>query len=157
MNEGRRLVRRSVLDRLTQSEAHEPRNWSDSVRLHRAAVLRDVEWLLNTRRIADPAPAWCPELQQSVYHYGLPDVSSISADSPDARRLLLRQVEDTIAQFEPRLSNVHVSQPSAEGGSVRHVRFVIEALLHMETESETIIFDTVLEPGSGRFSITSTV
>src|SRR5262245_24878417 len=135
MNEGRRLVRRSVLDRLIQSEAHEPRNLSDSIRLHRTAVLRDVEWLLNTRRIARPAPAWCTELQQSVYHFGLPDVTSKSADSPDARRELLRQVEETIMQFEPRLSNVHVSQPKTERAS-RQVRFVIEALLHLETETE---------------------
>jgi type VI secretion system protein ImpF len=151
MSEGR--VRRSVLDRLLQTEAHEPRNFSDSLRLHRAAVLRDVEWLLNTRRIPFLAPAWCPELQQSIYHFGIPDVTSKSADSPETRRELLRQVEETIVQFEPRLSNVHVSQPKAESRSARHVRFVIEALLHLETETETIVFDTVLEPSSGRFSI----
>jgi type VI secretion system protein ImpF len=155
MNEGRRLVRRSVIDRLVQSEAHEPRNWSDSVRLHRAAVLRDVEWLLNTRRIAQPAPAELPELRQSLYHFGLPDVSSLSADSSDSRRLLLRQVEEAIAQFEPRLSNVHVSEPGAASSSVRRLRFVVEALLHLETESEPIVFDTVLESGSGRFTVSS--
>jgi type VI secretion system protein ImpF len=155
MNEGTRLVRRSVLDRLVQSEAHEPRNWSDSLRLQRAAVLRDVEWLLNTRRIAWPAPAQLSELQQSVYHFGLPDMTSASPNSPDSRRLLLRQVEAAIAQFEPRLSNVHVSEANTEGTAVRHVRFIIEALLQVETESEPIVFDTVLEPGSGRFSVSS--
>jgi type VI secretion system protein ImpF len=156
MKEGTQLIRRSVLDRLVQSEAHEPRNWSDSVRLHRAAVVRDVEWLLNTRRIARLAPAALSELQQSVYHYGLPDMTSVSAHSSDARRLLLRQVEEAIAQFEPRLSNVRVSEPNTEGKSVLHVRFIIEALLRVDTETEPIVFDTVLEPGSGRFSVAST-
>src|SRR5262247_1008909 len=136
MSEGRRLIRRSVLDRLIQSEAHEPRNCSDSVRLHREAVLRDVEWLLNTRRTIAIASASFPEVQNSVYHYGLPDVTSISADSPAARRELLRQVEDTIDRFEPRLSSVKVSEPKGDPSTSRQVRFVIEALLHLETESE---------------------
>jgi type VI secretion system protein ImpF len=156
MNEGRKLVRRSVLDRLVQTEAHEPRTWNDSVRLHRQAVLRDVEWLLNTRRVAEPAPASYTELQKSVYHYGLPDVTSISADSVVARRELLRQVEDTIARFEPRLSSVRVSEPKSEESSGRHVRFLVEATLHLETQTEQIVFDTLLEPSSGRFSIAGT-
>src|SRR5262245_5716451 len=153
MSEGRRLVRRSVLDRLVQSEAHEPRTWSDSVRMYREAVLRDVEWLLNTRRTIETASASFPEVQNSVYHYGLADVTSISADSPAARRELLRQVEDTIARFEPRLSDVKVNEPEVDLKSARQVRFVIEALLHLETESERIVFDTVLDSGSGRFSV----
>lgn len=154
MKDPQRLVRRSVLDRLVQSEAGEPRSWTESVQVAKRAVLRDVEWLLNTRRIADPAPATLQELQRSVYHYGIPDVTSISADSMYARRELLRQVEDCIALFEPRLSHVRVSEPTAEGSAARHVRFVVEAVLKLESETEPIVFDTMLEPTSGRFSVT---
>ena len=156
MNQGTRLVRRSVLDRLVQSEAHEPRNWADSLRLHREAVLRDVEWLLNTRRVAFPAPAALTELQQSVYHYGLADMTAISPRSPEARRQLLRQIEEVIAQFEPRLSNVRASEAKSETFSGRHLRFLVQATLHVETETEPIVFDTVLEPASGRFSVAGT-
>lgn len=154
MKDPQRLVRRSVLDRLVQSEAAEPRSWSESVQMAKRAVLRDVEWLLNTRRIAEPAPASFPELQQSVYHYGIPDVTSVSADSHTARRELLRQVADCIAHFEPRLSHVRVSEPSTEKRTGRQVRFIIEALLKLETETEPIVFDTLLEPTNGRFSVT---
>lgn len=154
MKDSQRLVRRSVLDRLVQSEAGEPRSWTESVQVAKRAVLRDVEWLLNTRRIADPAPATLQELQRSVYHYGIPDVTSISADSTYARRELLRQVEDCIALFEPRLSHVRVSEPTAEGSAARQVRFIVEAVLKLESETEPIVFDTMLEPTSGRFSVT---
>ena len=56
-------------------------------------MLRDLEWLLNTRRIVDPAPDACTEVQNSVYHFGLPDITSLSAESEAARLKLVRQVE----------------------------------------------------------------
>ena len=43
---------------------------SESVRQFKAAVQRDLEWLLNTRRIADAPPEELEELTRSVYHYG---------------------------------------------------------------------------------------
>ena len=154
MKEPERIIRRSVIDRLTQTGEPEPRTWSDSVRLLRQAVLRDVEWLLNTRRIAEPAGNEFPEVQQSVYHYGLPDVTSVSADSAAARKQLLRQVEQTLQQFEPRLTSIRVTDAGAKGEATRSLRFVVEGLLRMHPEPEPIAFDTVLDAGSGRFNVT---
>jgi type VI secretion system protein ImpF len=154
MKEPERIIRRSVIDRLTQTGEPEPRTWSESVRLLKRAVLRDVEWLLNTRRIADPAGDEFPELQQSVYHYGLPDVTSMSADSAAARRQLVRQVEQCLQQFEPRLTSIRVTEAAAQGETTRSLRFVVEGLLRMHPEPEPIAFDTVLDSGSGRFNVT---
>ena len=153
MNPNDRVLRRSVLDRLVQSGEPEPRNWYESVRALKAAVLRDIEWLLNTRRVIEPAGDALPELQQSVYHYGLPDVTSLSTDSTSARKQLLRRVETTIELFEPRLTSVRVIEAVTEGETGRHVRFVVEGLLRLHPDPEPIAFDTIMEAGTGRFSV----
>jgi type VI secretion system protein ImpF len=153
MKESETVVRRSVLDRLIQTGEPEPRTQADSVRAVRAAVLRDVEWLLNTRRIHLEAPAHLTELHESVYFYGIPDITSLSADSPSVRSRVLRWVADAIERFEPRLAAVRVNELPADENS-RQVRFQVEALLQLPVP-EAIYFDTVLDPTSGRFRLTA--
>jgi type VI secretion system protein ImpF len=155
MRETEPVARRSVLDRLLQNGEPAPRTWSDSVRLLKASLLRDVDWLLNTRRIMEPAPDSLAELQQSVYHYGLPDVSSLSADSQETRRLLMRQVEECLRMFEPRLEDVRVSESDADSGRRQHqLRLVVEGTLQLDSETVPVVFDTVLDSSSGRFNVT---
>ncbi|MGH7469931.1 MAG: type VI secretion system baseplate subunit TssE [Longimicrobiales bacterium] len=153
-------VRQSVLDRLIDLEpqlrADPPANWSDSVRKLRAAVMRDVEWLLNTRRIIHAAPDHMPQLAASVYNYGLEDITSRSRDSEDTRTQLARQIEECISQFEPRLTSVRVIVREDDSDSAQRIRFSIDALLRMEPDPERILFDTVLEVTSGEFQIAGT-
>jgi type VI secretion system protein ImpF len=150
-------VKQSVLDRLIDNAPLErqdpPLPWADSVRRLRAAVRRDLEWLLNTRRIINTANANQLEVQNSVYHYGLPDVTSLSGDSPDTPILLARQMEECIAMFEPRLAAVRVTSSDTVGDSQHRIRFVIEALLKMDPDPERVMFDTVLEVTSGDFEV----
>jgi type VI secretion system protein ImpF len=142
-----------MLDRLLQTGEPEPRTWSESVRALKASLMRDIDWLLNTRRIADTAPASLAELRQSVYHYGLPDVTSLSADSTETKRLLMRQVEECLRQFEPRLTSVRVSEAESRAGSARQLRFVVEGILQLDPVPEPVVFDTVLDSSSGRFNV----
>jgi type VI secretion system protein ImpF len=142
-----------MLDRLLQTGEPEPRTWSESVRALKASLMRDIDWLLNTRRIADTAPASLTELRQSVYHYGLPDVTSLSADSTETKRLLMRQVEECLRQFEPRLTSVRVSEAESRAGSARQLRFVVEGILQLDPVPEPVVFDTVLDSSSGRFNV----
>jgi type VI secretion system protein ImpF len=153
MKDGDAIVRRSVLDRLLQTGEPEPRTWHDSVRQTKAAVARDVEWLLNTRCISTPAPDTLTELRDSVYHYGLPDITSFSADSVTARRELLRNVTDTVQRFEPRLTNVRVREVAKASEGKREIRFVVEGMLRLHPQPEPVAFDTVLEATSGRFTL----
>ncbi len=153
-----RTAKASLLDRLIDLAPREPidapSSRKESVAMHRATVLRDVEWLLNARRTIVPIPDSLPELQTSVFAYGLPDLSSIAADSPEARIGLSRQVKRVIEQFEPRLTDVRVSL--AEIGDVqRQLHFTVEALLLMEPDAERVVFDTVMELSSGDFSVSS--
>jgi type VI secretion system protein ImpF len=147
-----RLIRRSVLDRLVQNGEAEPRSEAESIRAFKNSVMRDVEWLLNSRQIIDLAPSELSELQDSVYHYGLPDITSVSADSLTSRRELLKRVEQCVERFEPRLTGVTVSEAVAEAGKTRTIRFRVEATLKLD-DPEPIFFETVLDPGSGRFAV----
>jgi type VI secretion system protein ImpF len=152
-----RPVRPSVLDRLIDTELKTAADGTvtraESVRRMKESLLRDVEWLLNTRRTIESAPESCPELQRSLYHFGLPDTTSLSADSDVDRRRLLRSVEESLRLFEPRLAAVRVTPGAAEKGGPRQIRFVIEALLRLDPEPERVVFDTVLEGASGKFVI----
>jgi type VI secretion system protein ImpF len=147
-------VRLSVLDRLV-SGTDGAASLSESVSAMRDAVRRDLDRLLNTRRIAEPATDEFPEVQKSLYHYGLPDITSLSGDSSTARRRLVRQVEEAIELFEPRLMNVRVSgMDTPARADRRQIRFHIEALLRLDPDPERVAFDTVLETASGRISVT---
>src|SRR5262245_6044364 len=159
IREPERTVRQSVLDRLIDSlpreSADAPITFNDSVNLLKTSLLRDLEWLLNTRRIAEPAPDHYPELQRSVYHYGLPDTTSLSGDDPAVRRRLMREIEECIRLFEPRLTAVEVEPVVPTEETKRQVRFVVRAILRMEPNPERIVFDTVLDVSSGAFSVGS--
>ena len=154
-----RTAKPSVLDRLIDLS---PREAADAVlsreeseRRYRHSVLRDLEWLLNTRRTTTVVPDSLPELQSSVFAYGLPDLSSLSTDDSETRQALVRQIEQTVRRFEPRLEDVRVSLASSEEAE-RRIHFTIEGLLKMEPNPERVVFDTVMEIASGDFSVSST-
>ena len=148
-----RTVRLSIFDRITQDDQDRPGSWAQSVQRYKKGVLRDLDWLLNTRRTYQPADEDKPELRQSVYHYGLADITSMSGDSATVRRWLVRHVEEVIEMFEPRLTEVRVVPAVKEEGNSRTVRFSIEALLKMDPNPERVVFDTVLEVTSGKFQL----
>jgi type VI secretion system protein ImpF len=114
---------------------------------------RDLEWLLNTRQIVHGVPEEFPELEGSLYGYGLPDVSNLSGSSIRDRNRLLRMLESTITAYEPRLSGVKVNVVESGSNSGRQLRFQIEALLLMDPSPELVSFDTVLELSSGEYQI----
>ena len=119
----------------------------------KASLRHDLEWLLNTRRIPLELPESFVEVPESLFYYGFPDITSMSRDSRDSRIRLLRQVEETIATFEPRLANVKVSLGEADDNGRRELRFLIEGLLRMEPNPEQVVFDTVLEISSGEYHV----
>lgn len=148
-----RTVQQSVLDRLVDddptSQAESPMSRAESVRALKEAVRRDLEALLNTRRTAETAPEGLDEVAASVYHFGLPDISSMSRDSPETQARLTRLVEEAIALFEPRLTAVKVVAVSDDRTQYGESRFVIEGTLQLDPVPERISFDTVLESTKG--------
>jgi type VI secretion system protein ImpF len=150
-------VTQSVIERLVDldpaAKTDPPQTRSQSVRQLKAGLRRDLEWLLNTRQIPHGVPEAFPELEGSLYGYGLPDVSNLSASSIRDRNRLLRMLESTITAFEPRLSGAKVSVVESGSNSGRQLRFQIEGLLLMDPSPELISFDTVLELSSGEYQI----
>jgi type VI secretion system protein ImpF len=148
-----RTVQQSVIDRLVDddptSQAEGAMSRAESVRLLKEALRRDLEYLLNTRRTAQTAPEGLDEVAASVYHFGLPDFTSMSRDSPETQARLTRLVEEAIALFEPRLTAVKVAAVTDERTQYGELRFVIEGTLRLDPVPERISFDTVLESTRG--------
>lgn len=156
-NEPEGTIRLSVLDRLmgggSAAGGWTSSSWGESMTAFKRSVLRDLEWLLNTRRTTEAGADDFPELHRSAFRYGLADLSSLSADSPSVRRGLRREVEEVLEIFEPRLTKVRVSLVETDGEQAQRIHFLVEGLLQMEPEPERIAFDTVLEVASGKIKV----
>jgi type VI secretion system protein ImpF len=149
-----RPVQESVLDRLIGDDAEVSSiTRSRSVRDLKAAVRRDLEWLLNTRAVAIPPPEALNEVRESVYTYGVSDITSLSADDPKARARLRNMIEEAIRVFEPRLMAVQVIESSLHTREARQLRFSIQAVLKMDPSPERISFDTVLDVSRGQYAV----
>ncbi len=155
MNQRKRsnTLRGSILDRLMRDSSPESQTWEASIATFKANLLRDLEWLLNTRESGDPAEAPYSELERSIYNYGLPDFASMAADSGSTRTRLQRSIEREIELFEPRLKDVRVTVSDEGKGGVRAMRFEIEAMLRLDPDPERVEFDMELEMADGRFSL----
>jgi type VI secretion system protein ImpF len=147
----------SVFDRLIDVEPRDskeaPLTRAQSVRMLRDAVRRDLEWLLNTRRIAVAPDEGYRELNRSVYVFGLPDFTGISQGTARDRDKLIRQIQNAIKIFEPRIAKVRIIPVETQGASSRTLRFRIEGLLLMDPEPEHVSFDTVLQLTSGAYEV----
>jgi type VI secretion system protein ImpF len=141
-----RPVRPSVLDRLIDEDPRsnvEPAlTRSQSVRRFKAALRRDLEWLLNARRVIRLVPDECPELARSVYTFGLPDITSMSKDSRESFERLARLIQSAIDVFEPRLGDVTVELKEGDSKVLRDVHFVIDGILKLDPMPERVMFDT---------------
>lgn len=150
---GETTITISALDRLIDLEPdnrlENPLSRSQSVRLLKNAVRRDLEWLLNSRRIAELPDEGLKELNKSVYMYGLPDLSALTMASVADRNRLVRNVLGTINMFEPRLMNVRLVLVETPDAGKKDVRLRIEAMLKMDPVPEPVSFDTVIELKSG--------
>ncbi len=147
----------SVLDRLIdldpRNSKEAPPTRSQSERMLRDAVRRDLEWLLNTRRIAFPPDDSLKELNRSVYLFGLPDFTGFSIATPTEKSKLIRQLQNAIKLFEPRIAKPRIVPIESDSAGTRTLRFRIEGLLLMDPEPEHVSFDTVLQLTSGQYEV----
>ena len=148
-----------VLDRLLDYEpeiSHEPvASRSKSLRQFKQSVMRDLEWLLNTRQKVDGIPSDLTEVNRSVVAYGLPDFTTINHKNPADQNRIRRTIESAIAFFEPRLEDVIVTIESSSE-TQRLMRFRIDARLKVDPAPEPVTFDTTLQLTSGQYSLKET-
>ncbi len=120
----------------------------------RAAVLRDLDWLMNATRpgAGESLEAW-PEARRSVLNYGLPALGGQTRSTLDLQGLE-RAIREAILRFEPRLlpDTLEVEAeapwlpPGPEGqyrislrisGQIRAQPMPLELLLRTEWDLET--------------------
>src|SRR5262249_39396244 len=118
----------------------------------KAAVKRDLEWLLNTRQMIGGVPEELKETSNSVAAYGLPDFTTINLKSEVDRTVMRRAIETAISVFEPRLEDVIVIIAERRRNELV-MRFRIDARLKVEPAPESITFDTTLQLDSGQYSV----
>ena len=116
------------------------------------SVRRDLEWLLNTRNRAFEIPPELEEVNSSVAVFGLPDFTGLAMENPNEQKRLTKSVENAIRFFEPRFLDLKVTMEPLSTVE-RQLKFRIEANLDVEPAPEPISFDTVLQMGSGEFSV----
>src|ERR1700692_4565996 len=103
-NLGETTVTIPVLDRLIDLEpgnqTENPPSRSQSERLLKRAVRRDLEWLLTPRRISVLPDEGLKEVNRSGYMYGLPDLSALTMATSGDRNKLIRQSPVATNRFE---------------------------------------------------------
>jgi type VI secretion system protein ImpF len=155
--EPEQTVTQSVLDRLIDRDpainSENALTRAQSVRQLKVSLRRDLEWLLNSRRTPEAVGTEFQELEQSLYNFGLPDVTSLSWDSSRDRSRLARMIEQVLHTFEPRLSAIRVVAVESTAGPQHIMRFQIEGMLDMDPSPEHISFDTLLQLSSGEYQV----
>jgi type VI secretion system protein ImpF len=146
----------SVLDRLLDDAPGNSRDpvvsRSQALANFKASVRRDLEALLNTRCTVPDLGADMDEVANSVYTYGLPDLSSFTAGSAQDQARLMQAVRVAIERFEPRMAGVEV-EIGGQDGTKLQLRFTISGLLLTEPVAEQVVFDTLLESMHGRYQV----
>ncbi|MCB1022896.1 MAG: type VI secretion system baseplate subunit TssE [Acidobacteria bacterium] len=147
----------SLIDRLIDLEpnmsSETAKSRSQSLKELKISVKRDIEWLLNTRHSKTDVPEGLEEVNRSLAVYGLADFTGQSSKDEGHRKDLIKNVENALRFFEPRLMNLKVTLEATDKVN-RGVRFKIEGVLRVEPTPEPIVFDTVLQVGNGDFSLT---
>ena len=126
----------ALLDRLTDDEPESRSESRDkrvlSARRLREALLRDLNWLLNTSPLSQTEDlSAVPFARASVLDYGMTDLTGVTLSSVDETEIE-RRIKQAILEFEPRIlrRSLRVRATSAEDASHRNaVAFDIEGEL----------------------------
>jgi len=149
-------LRPSILDRLIDREprvSSEPApERSQHLATIKEAVKRDLEWLLNSRRLVADRPAELSHLSQSLLTFGMPDLGSSTLNNAHDQDRVRREVEQSIARFDPRLSQVRVTLVESRDVD-RTLRFRIDAILQVEPSPEPVTFDSVFQVSRRAFVV----
>jgi len=117
---------------------------------NRAAIARDLGWLLNTR-----TPLTAEEFDArdlTVIDFGVPDFGKGSPASERDQQLRALLTEKAIRAFEPRLRDVKVSiEPAMD--SERSLRMIIDAVMVGEDVGEPVSFETIYDSETGQTRI----
>ncbi len=151
----------SFFDRLTDPDISANR-CRYSLAQTEAAVLRDLEQLLNTKRPPEDQFEGLEAVQRSIANFGLRDLTHKDGTTDESRIQIAEHILHVIEVFEPRLTRVQVFSRSLEevmqeqpkGYRLGAAYFRIIATLNVDpTPIEGIVFDTTMELSTGRHNV----
>jgi type VI secretion system protein ImpF len=126
-----------------------------SMRQLRESVLRDLAWLLSTASYDTERSlsAW-PEVERSVFNFGLPSMAGLGIASFNAAAAAAR-LKKAIEAFEPRLSHVSVTSETESGSMDRNALvFRVEAELWGQPTPQRLLLRTQIDIESADVVIT---
>ncbi len=143
----------SILDRLVDpaSQGTSQRPWY-GLREMTAAIGRDLDALLNTRKTDQGLFDDYDELKSSLLSYGFPDIVSAAASSLTEIQRLGQAIKQAIERTEPRVCNVRVVPVEPDVQERRSVRFRVEGALRVP-EAPDIAFTTMVELVTGHQTV----
>lgn len=145
-------ARGSVLDRLLDDD-DAPRAHAMRLGEVRAAIRRDLERLLNTRRRCVGWPDALDALDGSVFGYGLPDLLAMDMAAEEDRHAFMKTVEQIIKKHDRRFREVHTHLLKNSDETDNTLRFRIEAVVQLSAAAEQIVFDSVVDPACKNIAI----
>jgi type VI secretion system protein ImpF len=146
-------LKASIIDRLIDPDS-DGTSWRPGYSTDQMvdSVRRDLEDLLNTHTTESDLPPQYAELRNSIVAFGIPDLVSNQSAGPMVIERIRLKLEQAIARFEPRLTNVRAKILKPEVGTIMRVEFEISASLHVDPSPE-VAFITVLKLTTGETSI----
>ena len=118
---------------------------------YRAAVLRDLRWLMNSSaHLASEDICQYPQVAKSVLNYGTRDLAGVTTDNLDALELE-RQFRAAIIAFEPRIvaDSLQVRMVQSDRTEIGRVGFEIKGFLWALPHPERIFFRTDIDLETG--------
>lgn len=142
-------LRPSILDRLFNDE---PEYQSEQKIQHhqlekalRVSISRDLESLLNTRYHMIQPSSDFPEIDKSIFNYGLPDLATVNIRDIAHRNKFISHLETTLKRYEPRFKSVKVAFVNNVDSVDRTLRFRIDTVIYADPIPEVVIFDSILD------------
>lgn len=150
------VLRHSILDRLAGTGGN--RGVGDlriGVEDLKDAVLRDLQWLFNTKRPLNLPLAGLEETRSSILNYGIPDFTQFSAINNEDSNEVCALMAEALRRFEPRLDprTIVVERIHSEGLTGLDVQFRIQGVLHVDPVRVPVAFDTHIEMDTGAVSL----
>jgi type VI secretion system protein ImpF len=124
----------------------------EAVKRYEDSVRRDLEWLFNSRRVKDDRLTRYPELQTSVFCYGIPDLNSEDPSRTHDKDELLHNMEDAVARFDQRLRDVNIEFGTQVLGS-HLLHFHISGVVMMDPVPAEVAFQSSLDPINGECKV----
>jgi type VI secretion system protein ImpF len=126
-----------------------------SIQRYRDAVLRDLQWLLNSKaHPEDDGTADFPNIARSVVNFGIQDLAGRVTSSFDVRDLEV-EIADAIRRFEPRIlpRTLVVTAVSDAGTSPNVLAFEIRGELWATPVPEQLYIKTEIDLETGECAL----